>query len=166
MPSFHVEIHSGWPETTAHLRERGRNRASRFSIKNAPAPAAPRAWISHGNDGIYADTCRIYSGQRMGGGPAGRAQSICVGNRLFTFASILCGMSNGLWQFHGGEVPAGDGGAMMVPVGRLVVLRITEKKDSHALDRLHYMAGLAAPVIGPRSAGSLRRIHPGAGFSI
>src|SRR5439155_16523681 len=33
---------------------------------------------------------------------------------LFTFASILCGMSNGLWQFTAARVLQGMGGAMIV----------------------------------------------------
>src|SRR6266436_9141946 len=41
---------------------------------------------------------------------------------VFTLSSILCGLSNGLWQFTAARVIQGIGGAMMVPVGRLVVL--------------------------------------------
>src|SRR3954453_21054794 len=48
---------------------------------------------------------------------------------LFTVASVLCGVSNGLWEFTAARVLQGMGGALMVPVGRLVVLRITEKKN-------------------------------------
>ncbi len=72
---------------------------------------------------------------------------------LFTFASILCGMSRGLWEFTAARVLQGIGGAMMVPVGRLVVLRITEKKD--LMQAISYITwpGLAAPVIGPPLGG-------------
>src|SRR5712675_3279308 len=48
---------------------------------------------------------------------------------LFTVASVLCGMSSGLWEFTAARILQGMGGALMVPVGRLVVLRTTEKKD-------------------------------------
>src|ERR1700726_4036472 len=48
---------------------------------------------------------------------------------VFTGASILCGLSTGFWQFTAARVIQGIGGAMMVPVGRLVVLRTTEKND-------------------------------------
>src|ERR1700720_1813809 len=47
---------------------------------------------------------------------------------LFTAASMICGVSNTLTEFTAARVLQGMGGAMMVPVGRLVVLRITEKK--------------------------------------
>ncbi len=48
---------------------------------------------------------------------------------LFTVASLLCGMAPSLETFVGARVLQGIGGALMVPVGRLVVLRTTEKKD-------------------------------------
>ena len=48
---------------------------------------------------------------------------------VFTLASMICGISNTLAEFTAARVLQGIGGAMMVPVGRLVVLRITEKKD-------------------------------------
>jgi hypothetical protein len=72
---------------------------------------------------------------------------------LFTFASILCGVSNGLWQFTAARILQGIGGAMMVPVGRLVVLRITEKKDLMRSIAYITWPGLVAPVIGPPVGG-------------
>src|SRR4051812_8063148 len=72
---------------------------------------------------------------------------------LFTVASVLCGVSNGLWEFTAARVLQGMGGALMVPVGRLVVLRITEKKNLvHAIAVITW-PGLAAPVIGPPVGG-------------
>jgi EmrB/QacA subfamily drug resistance transporter len=72
---------------------------------------------------------------------------------LFTFSSILCGISNGLFEFTAARILQGIGGAMMVPVGRLVVLRVTEKKD--LIRSIAYITwpGLAAPVIGPPTGG-------------
>ena len=72
---------------------------------------------------------------------------------MFTFSSILCGLSNQLWQFTAARVLQGMGGAMMVPVGRLVVLRNTEKKD--LMQSIAYIVwpGLAAPVLGPPVGG-------------
>jgi len=46
---------------------------------------------------------------------------------IFTLASLLCGMSHTLTQFTLMRILQGVGGAMMVPVGRLVVLRSTPK---------------------------------------
>ena len=72
---------------------------------------------------------------------------------LFTFASILCGISNGLLEFTAARVLQGIGGALMVPVGRLVVLRTTEKKDLVRSIAYITWPGLAAPVIGPPVGG-------------
>jgi EmrB/QacA subfamily drug resistance transporter len=72
---------------------------------------------------------------------------------LFTFASILCGFSNSLTQFTAARILQGMGGAMMVPVGRLVVLRITEKKDLMRSIAYITWPGLVAPVLGPPLGG-------------
>jgi EmrB/QacA subfamily drug resistance transporter len=72
---------------------------------------------------------------------------------VFTFSSILCGLSNGLWEFTAARILQGIGGSMMVPVGRLVVLRVTEKKD--LLRSMAYITwpGLVAPILGPPLGG-------------
>ena len=67
---------------------------------------------------------------------------------LFTVASMLCGLSNGLWEFVGARVLQGLGGAMMVPVGRLAVLRTTEKSALVGAIALLTWPALAAPVLG------------------
>ena len=72
---------------------------------------------------------------------------------VFTFASILCGFSNSLWQFTAARVLQGIGGAMMVPVGRLVVLRVTEKKDLIRAMAYITWPGLVAPIVGPPVGG-------------
>jgi EmrB/QacA subfamily drug resistance transporter len=72
---------------------------------------------------------------------------------VFTLASVLCGVSMGLWSFTAARVLQGIGGAMMVPVGRLVVLHSTEKQ--HLMRSIAYITwpGLAAPVLGPPVGG-------------
>jgi EmrB/QacA subfamily drug resistance transporter len=72
---------------------------------------------------------------------------------VFTLTSLLCGASQGVWSFTAARVAQGLGGAMMVPVGRLVVLRSTEKQ--HLMRAMAYITwpGLAAPVIGPPVGG-------------
>lgn len=47
---------------------------------------------------------------------------------LFTVSSLLCGISTGLESFVAARVLQGISGAMMVPVGRLAVMRATEKR--------------------------------------
>jgi EmrB/QacA subfamily drug resistance transporter len=72
---------------------------------------------------------------------------------VFTLSSIFCGLSNGLVEFVAARVIQGIGGALMVPVGRLVVLRSTEKK--HLLRATSFITwpGLVAPVLGPPIGG-------------
>lgn len=72
---------------------------------------------------------------------------------LFTFASVLCAASQELWQFTAARVLQGIGGAMMVPVGRLAVLRNTEKSDLLTAIAFITWPGLVAPVLGPPIGG-------------
>ncbi|HSU35227.1 MAG TPA: MFS transporter [Propionibacteriaceae bacterium] len=71
----------------------------------------------------------------------------------FTLASVLCAISSSLAMLVGARILQGIGGAMMVPVGRLVVLRATSKKD--LLDATAYLTwpALVAPVIAPALGG-------------
>ena len=72
---------------------------------------------------------------------------------LFTAASVLCGLSQGRWEFAAARILQGGGGALMVPVGRLVVLRGTAKPDlMRAIATLTWPA-LVAPVLGPPVGG-------------
>src|ERR1700753_395246 len=72
---------------------------------------------------------------------------------VFTFASLLCGISHSLTQFTLTRILQGIGGAMMVPVGRLIVLR-TAPKDKLA-EAIAYITwpGLTALVVGPPLGG-------------
>jgi EmrB/QacA subfamily drug resistance transporter len=71
----------------------------------------------------------------------------------FTLSSVLCAASATLWQFTAARVLQGVGGAMMVPVGRLIVLRNTEKE--HLVRMIAYLTwpALTAPVVGPPLGG-------------
>lgn len=72
---------------------------------------------------------------------------------LFTLASLLCGLSTSLPMFTFSRVLQGIGGALMVPVGRLLVLRVTEKQDLVRMIALITWPGLIAPVLGPPLGG-------------
>ncbi|MBK1665828.1 MFS transporter [Rhodospirillum rubrum] len=74
---------------------------------------------------------------------------------LFTLASILCGLSQDLWSFVAARILQGVGGAMMVPVGRLVVLRDTQKSGLMRAIAIITWPGLVAPVLGPPIGGFL-----------
>ena len=74
---------------------------------------------------------------------------------VFTGASMLCGLCDGLWPFVAARVLQGVGGAMMVPVGRLAVLRTTEKSALVGAIATLTWPALAAPVLGPPVGGLL-----------
>ena len=71
----------------------------------------------------------------------------------FTVASALCAVSGSLGMLVAARILQGIGGAMMVPVGRLVVLRATAKRD--LLDATAYLTwpALLAPVLAPALGG-------------
>lgn len=72
---------------------------------------------------------------------------------LFTLSSLMCGLSDSLQTFVAARVLQGISGAMMVPVGRLAVLRSTEKKDLVRAISFITWPGLVAPVLGPPVGG-------------
>jgi len=72
---------------------------------------------------------------------------------IFTLASVLCGFANGVGSFVAMRILQGIGGAMMVPVGRLVVLNNTPKdKLISAIATITWPA-LVAPILGPPLGG-------------
>jgi EmrB/QacA subfamily drug resistance transporter len=74
---------------------------------------------------------------------------------VFTVASGLCAISTSLGELTAVRVLQGIGGAMMVPVGRLVVLRKTTPAE--LIDAFAYLTwpALVAPVIAPALGGLL-----------
>jgi EmrB/QacA subfamily drug resistance transporter len=71
----------------------------------------------------------------------------------FTLSSLLCGAAHSLTQFTLTRILQGIGGAMMVPVGRLIVLRTTPKhKLTEAIAYITW-PGLTALVVGPPLGG-------------
>ncbi|MGI4984808.1 MAG: MFS transporter [Janthinobacterium lividum] len=72
---------------------------------------------------------------------------------VFTLASVLCGMSGSVGEFTAARVLQGLGGAMMVPVGRLIVVRNTEKSRLMQAISTITWPGIAAPVVGPPIGG-------------
>ncbi|WP_447642522.1 MULTISPECIES: MFS transporter [Chitinophagaceae] len=71
----------------------------------------------------------------------------------FLVASMLCGLSQNLTQFVCARVLQGTAGAMMVPVGRLSVLKNTQKQDLVTAIAYITWPGLIGPIIGPILGG-------------
>jgi EmrB/QacA subfamily drug resistance transporter len=77
----------------------------------------------------------------------------CSAIVVFTVTSILCGLSTSVTGFTTARILQGIGGALMVPVGRLIVVRNTEKsKLMQAISTITWPA-IAAPVVGPPIGG-------------
>src|SRR5690606_29541520 len=72
---------------------------------------------------------------------------------IFTLASVFCGLSTTLDQFVAMRVLQGMGGALMVPVGRLAVLRTTPKHQLITAIATLTWPALVAPIIGPPLGG-------------
>jgi EmrB/QacA subfamily drug resistance transporter len=72
---------------------------------------------------------------------------------VFTLGSILCGMASTLPGLIGARVIQGLGGAMMVPVGRLVLLRSVDR--SELVNALAFLTvpALLGPITGPLLGG-------------
>lgn len=82
------------------------------------------------------------------------SRSVFAGAVLtFTVASLLCGLSKTLTEFTLMRILQGIGGAMMVPVGRLIVLRNTPKDQLAQAIAYISWPGLTALVLGPALGG-------------
>jgi EmrB/QacA subfamily drug resistance transporter len=74
---------------------------------------------------------------------------------VFMGGSLLCAASDSLHAFVIARFLQGIGGAMMVPVGRLVLMRAVEKRDYVAALNYLTIPALLGPVIGPALGGAI-----------
>jgi EmrB/QacA subfamily drug resistance transporter len=72
---------------------------------------------------------------------------------VFTIGSVLCGRADSLSFLVVARVLQGLGGAMMVPVGRLLLLRTAPKSEVVAAMAWLSMPALIGPVVGPPLGG-------------
>jgi EmrB/QacA subfamily drug resistance transporter len=72
---------------------------------------------------------------------------------IFTIGSICCGMSHSLGQLVAARILQGLGGAMMVPVGRLIVLKTISKADLVTAMSYLTVPAVLGPVVGPPVGG-------------
>jgi EmrB/QacA subfamily drug resistance transporter len=72
---------------------------------------------------------------------------------LFTLASMACGLCNSIVELTAARVLQGVGGAMMVPVGRLVLLRSIDR--SELVRAISYLTtpAILGPIMGPPVGG-------------
>jgi EmrB/QacA subfamily drug resistance transporter len=74
---------------------------------------------------------------------------------VFTLGSALCGRADTLWFLVLARVVQGAGGAMMVPVGRLILLRTAAKHELVSAMAWLSTPALIGPVLGPPLGGFL-----------
>ncbi len=72
---------------------------------------------------------------------------------LFTFGSLMCAQSATLNELILSRVLQGVGGAMMVPVGRLTVMKIVPREQYMAAMAFVTLPGQIGPLVGPALGG-------------
>jgi EmrB/QacA subfamily drug resistance transporter len=72
---------------------------------------------------------------------------------LFTLGSFLCGISSDIHLLVACRILQGCGGAMMVPVGRLTLVRTFAKSDLLRTMSFVSIPALVAPMLGPIAGG-------------
>src|SRR5476651_310790 len=72
---------------------------------------------------------------------------------LFTLGSFLCGISGDIHLLVACRILQGCGGAMMVPVGRLTVVRTFAKSELIRAMSFVVIPGLIGPMLGPIAGG-------------
>lgn len=72
---------------------------------------------------------------------------------VFTLGSIGCGLSNSLWMLVVSRIVQGMGGAMMVPVGRLVLLKTVPRSELVRAMSYVSLPAMLGPVTGPPLGG-------------
>jgi EmrB/QacA subfamily drug resistance transporter len=72
---------------------------------------------------------------------------------LFTLGSLLCGVSGNIHLLVACRILQGGGGAMMVPVGRLTLVRTFAKSELLRTMSFVSIPALVAPMLGPIAGG-------------
>jgi EmrB/QacA subfamily drug resistance transporter len=72
---------------------------------------------------------------------------------IFTAGSLLCGLSRNIHLLVAFRILQGCGGAMMVPVGRLTLVRAFGKSELVRVMSFVAVPGLVGPMLGPLAGG-------------
>ncbi len=72
---------------------------------------------------------------------------------IFTFGSLMCGLSVNMPMLVGARVLQGCGGALMMPVGRITMVRTFPKEELVRAISFVAVPGLIGPLIGPLAGG-------------
>lgn len=74
---------------------------------------------------------------------------------IFVFGSILCAASQNLWMLVCARVVQALGGAMLLPVSRMVLMRAYHKDRILSILNIVLMPALLGPILGPLVGGYL-----------
>lgn len=74
---------------------------------------------------------------------------------IFTFASVACAVSSSIAELIIYRIIQGFGGSIMMPVGRLIILRVFAKNEMVAAMAYVTIPALMGPVLGPIVGGFL-----------
>jgi EmrB/QacA subfamily drug resistance transporter len=74
---------------------------------------------------------------------------------IFTLSSVSCGFSNNLWELVIARIFQGLGGSLMMPLGRLMVVKFFERQELIQIMNRVVVLGLIGPAIGPLLGGCL-----------
>ncbi len=85
----------------------------------------------------------------------GTRKVFIVAVSLFTFGSLTCALSGSLGMLVISRVIQGVGGAMMMPVARLALLRAYPRSELLPVLNFVTMPGLVGPILGPLLGGLL-----------
>src|SRR4051812_41617919 len=72
---------------------------------------------------------------------------------IFTVGSVLCGLSRSIHVLVACRILQGCGGAMMLPVGRLTMVRTFAKSELIRAMTFVAIPGLIGPMLGPVAGG-------------
>jgi EmrB/QacA subfamily drug resistance transporter len=83
----------------------------------------------------------------------GGREVFCAAIAVFTLGSICCGLSNSLVELTAARIVQGIGGALMVPVGRLVLMRTISRQELVQAMSWLTTPAILGPIIGPPLGG-------------
>ena len=83
----------------------------------------------------------------------GTRRVFSVAVAIFTFSSILCGLAQSLPMLVAGRILQGMGAAMMMPVGRLAIIRTFPKGELLRAMNFVVVPALIGPLLGPTAGG-------------
>jgi len=84
----------------------------------------------------------------------------CSAIAIFTLGSVLCGLSETLPQLVLSRILQGFGGAMMTPVGRLILARVFPKDQLMKAMSYYMLPGMLGPTMGPLVGGFVYDLNP------